>query len=104
MLRHVALLTCATIVMTLVASNVMAACTYGEAVMALKTGNSVRGLALMNMAAKDGDWRAIQFLATSRYKNEAIGKGELRDAQGIGNKPPRLDVANESIRPTINID
>lgn len=39
------------------------ACTYGEAVMAFQADNSVRGLALMKMAAKDGDERAVQYLA-----------------------------------------
>ena len=38
------------------------ACTYGEAVMALKQGNAVRGLALMRMASRDGDRRAERYL------------------------------------------
>lgn len=38
------------------------ACTYGEAVMALKQGNAVRGLALMRMASRDGDQRAKRYL------------------------------------------
>ena len=39
------------------------ACTYREAIMALERGNSVRGVALMRMAHRDGDERASQFLA-----------------------------------------
>ena len=39
-----------------------AACTYSEAMMAYKQGNSVRGLALMRIAANDGDARAARYL------------------------------------------
>lgn len=35
-----------------------AACTYDEALMAFQQGNQLRGQALLNMAAKDGDPRA----------------------------------------------
>jgi hypothetical protein len=45
--------------------NVQAACTYSEAVMAFNSGNLVRGQALMKMAARDGDQRAVRFLASS---------------------------------------
>ncbi|MBL1276447.1 MAG: hypothetical protein COB30_010190 [Ectothiorhodospiraceae bacterium] len=40
-----------------------AACTYGEAQMALEQGNTVRGMALMRMASHDGDRRANNYLA-----------------------------------------
>lgn len=39
-----------------------AACTYSEAMMAYKQGNDTRGLALMRMAANDGDARAARYL------------------------------------------
>ena len=39
-----------------------AACTYSEAMMALKRGNETRGVALMRMAANDGDARAARYL------------------------------------------
>jgi len=41
-----------------------AACTYDEAILALKQGNEIRGLALLKMAANDGDSRANQYLAS----------------------------------------
>jgi len=44
------------------ASAVKAACTYSEAMMALHQGNDVRGVALMRMAANDGDARAARYL------------------------------------------
>ncbi len=37
-------------------------CTYGEAMMALEKGNTVRGLVLMRMASRDGDQRAERYL------------------------------------------
>ncbi len=37
-------------------------CAYGEAMMALENGNTVRGLALMRMASRDGDRRAENYL------------------------------------------
>jgi len=37
-------------------------CAYREAMMALEKGNSVRGLALMRMASRDGDHRAERYL------------------------------------------
>ena len=46
----------------LAASAVQAACTYSEAMMALRQGNEVRGVALMRMAANDGDARAARYL------------------------------------------
>ena len=47
------------------------ACTYGEAVMAFKQGNTIRGDALMNMAAKDGDQRAVKYLASIQQPDKA---------------------------------
>ena len=47
------------------------ACTYGEAVMAFKQGNTIRGAALMNMAAKDGDQRALKYLASIQQPDKA---------------------------------
>ena len=44
-------------------------CTYNEAIMALKQGNTVRGTALLKMAANDGDQRAIHFLAERKKHN-----------------------------------
>lgn len=52
----------------LVVTNVQAACTYSEALMAFNNGNLVRGQALMKMAARDGDQRAERFLASSNLK------------------------------------
>ena len=44
-------------------SSVLAeTCTYGEAIMALEQGNTIRGMALMRMANRDGDERASRYL------------------------------------------
>lgn len=48
------------------------ACTYSEAMLAFKDGNAVRGQALMNMAAKDGDQRAVRFLASLKGIYQAV--------------------------------
>ena len=40
------------------------ACSYNEALLAFLQGNTVRGNALMKMAASDGDERAAHFLAS----------------------------------------
>lgn len=55
---------CAFLISTLLASGLHAACTYNEAIMAFDNGNLVRGQALMRMAARDGDQRAMHFLAS----------------------------------------
>jgi hypothetical protein len=39
------------------------ACTYNEALIAFQQGNAVRGQALLTMAAKDGDPRAVAMFA-----------------------------------------
>lgn len=46
------------------------ACTYREAIMALEQGNTVRGMALMRMAHRDGDERASQFLVKKDFHFE----------------------------------
>ena len=47
------------------------ACSYNEAILALKGGNEIRGMALLNMAARDGDKRAVKYLA-SLQKDKSI--------------------------------
>lgn len=42
------------------------ACTYNEALMAFQQGNAVRGQALLSMAAKDGDQRAVALFSALR--------------------------------------
>lgn len=49
-----------------------AACTYSEAMMAYKQGNQVRGLALMRIAANDGDARAARYLV--QINDEAVNE------------------------------
>ena len=48
------------------------ACTYREAIMAFERGNTHRGMALMQMAGKDGDRRASDYLALrgNRFEGE----------------------------------
>ncbi len=41
-------------------------CSYSEAIMALQQGNTVRGMALLRMASRDGDPRATRHLARLR--------------------------------------
>lgn len=73
---------CIAIVFALSVSNVYAeACTYSEAMMALNNGNLVRGQALMKMAARDGDTRAVTFItafANSMDQSNDVGQA-LRD-------------------------
>jgi hypothetical protein len=52
------------------------ACTYREALMALEQGNSVRGLALMRMARRDGDRRAEDYLLRRDLPLTADGNDE----------------------------
>lgn len=40
------------------------ACSYNEAILALKGGNEIRGMALLNMAVRDGDQRAVKYLVS----------------------------------------
>ena len=67
---------CAVLVSAFLTFNVQAACTYSEAVMAYNGGNLVRGQALMKMAAKDGDQRAVRFLV-ARDANRHQHKGKV---------------------------
>ena len=46
------------------------ACTYREAIMAFERGNTYRGMALMQMARKDGDQRASDYLALKGQRFE----------------------------------
>lgn len=39
------------------------ACTYNEAILAMEKGNMLRGMALLQMAVRDGDRRAVDALA-----------------------------------------
>lgn len=60
-----------TVAMTVfLSSNGHAACTYNEAVMAFNSGNLIRGQALMKMAARDGDQRAVHFLNSIELASE----------------------------------
>ena len=71
---------CAVLVSAFLTFNVQAACTYSEAVMAFNNGNLVRGQALMKMAAKDGDQRAVRFLAAgeaNRHHTKGKATSEL---------------------------
>lgn len=53
------------------------ACTYNEALLALQQGNTIRGQALMKMAASDGDQRAVKFLASFETLAEKQGIEKL---------------------------
>ena len=79
---------CAVLFSALVVTNAQAACTYSEALMAFNNGNLVRGQALMNMAARDGDQRAVRFLASNNIKDH-------RD-QEKGNATSRLQLVLDS--------
>jgi hypothetical protein len=48
------------------------ACTYREAIMAMERGNMVRGMALMRMASRDGDGRAVRYLARRAADGEIL--------------------------------
>jgi len=68
---------CTTVATTAVYAE---ACTYNEAMMAFQQGNVVRGQALLSMAAKDGDQRAIALFA------------ELQEALKSDNSTDVLDI------------
>jgi len=55
------------------------ACTYDEAIMALKQGNQTRGFALLRMAARDGDQRATHKLA--QIANDTFVKAQIGSEQ-----------------------
>ena len=57
----------------LFSASVMAeACSYREAIMAFERGNDVRGMVLMQMASRDGDVRATEYLALSFPRQEPV--------------------------------
>lgn len=55
------------------------ACTYDEAILALKQGNAVRGMALLAMASRDGDQRATTYLALGNSKNTDLLQNAKND-------------------------
>jgi hypothetical protein len=59
------------------------ACTYGEAIMALEQGNTVRGMVLMRMANRDGDERANRYLVLGGHQ---FGKIEMT-ARNLSQQP-----------------
>jgi hypothetical protein len=65
------------LIVALLSSNVHAACTYNEAVMAFNNGNQIRGHALMRMAARDGDQRAVHFLNSNELALNDRNKDRL---------------------------
>jgi hypothetical protein len=62
------------------------ACTYNEALMAFQQGNTVRGQALLSMAAKDGDQRAAALFSALQ---EALKEG----VNDVGAVIPMSDAA-----------
>ena len=79
---------CAVLLSAFLTFNVQAACTYSEAVMAFNNGNLVRGQALMTMAARDGDQRAVRFLVS----NDVI------DKQDNGNAMSKMLLVMDSLK------
>lgn len=59
------------------------ACTYREAVMAMEQGNTVRGLALMRMASRDGDRRADDFLLNRGYATHITKAPTFAERSGL---------------------
>lgn len=51
--------------------------------MALERGNSVRGMALMRMAQRDGDIRASQFLAKQDYPVKTAAQDSKSDNNSL---------------------
>ena len=62
------------------------ACTYSEAIMALERGNTVRGMALLRMASRDGDPRATRRLAALATEGD---RREARHALAAAGAAPR---------------
>ncbi len=60
-----------------------AACSYNEAILALKGGNEIRGMALLNMAARDGDQRAVKYLVSLQKDKSSnmLVSTEIKPAQ-----------------------
>ena len=67
----------AVLISMLSAASVHAACTYDEAVIAFSGGNLVRGQALMKMAARDGDQRAVRILTLYEHASNERNKGHF---------------------------
>ena len=63
------------------ASAIAGACTYGEAIMALEQGNTVRGMALMRMAKRDGDERAGRYFIVRDRQLEMTSAANLLSPQ-----------------------
>ena len=78
-------ISCAVLISTLLASSAVyaAACTYNEAVMAYNNGNLVRGQALMKMAARDGDQRAVRFLVSYEQNLERTSDAGKTLSEGL---------------------
>lgn len=56
------------------------ACTYSDAKLAWDRGNLKRAVALMQMAANDGDERAVAFLQVNyNFKNKVISTLSIKD-------------------------
>ncbi|MCK4963310.1 MAG: hypothetical protein KAS19_12525 [Anaerolineales bacterium] len=72
------------LLLLLVSGSALAgACTYREAIMALEQGNTVRGMALMRMANRDGDERASRYLAMGDRQFEKIETAGYRLQQPL---------------------
>lgn len=57
----------------LFSASVMAeACTYRKAIIAYERDDDVRGMVLMQMANRDGDVRATEYLAQSFQRQEPV--------------------------------
>lgn len=67
------------------------ACTYNEALMAFQQGNAARGQALMSMAAKDGDERAVALFAALRESlgNEYDAEDAMHMALAAAGEEPK---------------
>ena len=71
------------------------ACTYDEAILALRQGNQVRALALLGIAARDGDKRAGPVLAGLR-KLQLTQQPKLQQAPAELAYSPPLFIATHS--------
>lgn len=65
-------------------------CAYGEAMMALEKGNTIRGLALMRMASREGDRRAENYLREQDY--------DVAELPAFVKGPRLLSLASSSAR------
>ncbi|WP_455222146.1 hypothetical protein [Kaarinaea lacus] len=85
----------------LMSANLHAACTYNEAVMAFNNGNQIRGHALMKMAARDGDERAVHFLNSNGLASIARNSEQTATKQAgkalnfaVGNEADNIDASS----------